>query len=60
MALKTVDVEITPTGKVLVELGGYQGVGCDAVAQAIVGKNKLISETRKPEYLLQQFNPVKK
>lgn len=50
MAIKTIDVEITPTGEVLVDLGGFQGVGCDAVAQALVGKNVIRSETKKPEY----------
>jgi len=60
MAFKTVNVEITPTGEVLVDLNGFQGVGCDALAEAIVGKNHLTNTTFKPEYRTQVFNPVKK
>lgn len=60
MAVQTVNVEITPTGEVLVDIHGYQGKGCDAVLQAIAGKNTIKTQTNKPEYLLQQFNLVKK
>jgi hypothetical protein len=54
MALKTIEIEITPDGVVLVELNGYQGVGCDAIAEAITGQNAVISEVQKPEYHLRQ------
>lgn len=60
MALKTVNVEFTPDGKVLVEASGYQGHGCDAIIQAIAGQNKIVSQTNKPEYQLKAINTVSK
>lgn len=60
MALHTVDVEITPEGEILVDVNGYQGHGCDAVIQAIAGKNQIVSQTAKPDYNLKALNLVTK
>lgn len=60
MALKTIDVEFTPDGEILVDIHGYQGKGCDAVLAAIAGKNKVVSVTNKPEYQLKAINTVSK
>jgi hypothetical protein len=60
MALKTIEVQVTPEGDIIVETSGYQGKGCDAMIQAFAGDQKIVSETLKPEGRLQQFNPIKK
>lgn len=60
MALKTIEVQITPSGDIRVETSGYQGHGCDAMIKAFAGDQKIVVQTEKPEYRLQQFNPIKK
>lgn len=60
MTIKTFDAEITPTGEVLVDIKGYTDSSCDALAQLLVGKNTVITETKKPEYLARISNLVKK
>ena len=61
MAIQTEDIEITPTGEVLVDIHGFLGRGCDALLKAIAGTNQIVSSSAKPEfYKEEKHNLIKK
>ncbi|MFW6173330.1 MAG: DUF2997 domain-containing protein [Elusimicrobiota bacterium] len=55
MVQKDIEIEITPDGEVNMDLIGFEGKGCEKVADELIkilGKNKL--ETKKPEWYKKQ------
>ena len=50
MAEKIVTVEIDKNGDFTVDLAGFQGKGCKAVADAFKSVGKVTHEETKPEY----------
>lgn len=50
MAEKIVTVEIDKNGNFTVDMAGYQGKGCKAVAKAFESVGKVVNEELKPEY----------
>lgn len=58
MAQKLTYVEITPEGDIIVDLKGYQGVGCEAVMKAFTEGSTVTKTTTKPEYKQKTVNLV--
>jgi len=50
MAEKIVTVEVDKDGNFTVDLAGFQGKGCKAVADAFASVGKVTKEELKPEY----------
>ncbi len=50
MAPKIVNIEITPDGRKIVDLDGFQGVGCAAVLEAFTKGDTVLDTKHKPEY----------
>jgi hypothetical protein len=50
MAEKIVTVEVDKNGNFTVDLAGFQGKGCKAVADAFASVGKVVNEETKPEY----------
>lgn len=50
MAEKIVTVEVDKNGNFTVDLAGFQGKGCKAVADAFASVGKVVNEELKPEY----------
>lgn len=50
MAEQIVTVEVDKNGNFTVDLAGFQGKGCKAVADAFANVGKVVNEDIKPEY----------
>lgn len=50
MSEKIVTVEVDKNGNFSVDMAGFQGKGCKAVADAFSAVGKVINEETKPEY----------
>jgi hypothetical protein len=50
MAEKIVTVEVDKNGNFTVDMAGFQGKGCKAVADAFASVGKVTKEETKPEY----------
>lgn len=55
---KTITVTIKPDGKKIVDLDGFNGIGCAAVLAAFTKGEKITKEIHKPEYNVKQAKQV--
>lgn len=55
---KIVNIEITPDGRKIVDLEGFNGVGCAAVLAAFTAGDTVISTDKKPEYHQKTVNVI--
>lgn len=55
---KTITITIKPDGKKVVDLAGFQGVGCAAVLDAFTKGDKIITRVKQPEYHKKTLNTV--
>ena len=51
--MKSVTVEIDDQGSASIDLAGFQGRGCEAVAAEFRGDGKLLKSTKKREYAVE-------
>lgn len=47
---KTITVEISKDGKASIDLAGFEGEGCEAVAKAFDELGKVEEDKKKPEF----------